>query len=78
MPPWQGGGNMIADVTFENRYQGLPNTFPRRAPATYRAPWAWARRWSTWSASASMPSASTSTRWSITACSSLPPFLACA
>ena len=28
MPPWQGGGNMIADVTFEKtRYQGLPNTF---------------------------------------------------
>ena len=28
MPPWQGGGNMIADVTFEKTvYQGLPNTF---------------------------------------------------
>ena len=28
MPPWQGGGNMIADVTFEHtRYQPLPNTF---------------------------------------------------
>ncbi|WP_460480681.1 family 2A encapsulin nanocompartment cargo protein cysteine desulfurase [Comamonas humi] len=28
MPPWQGGGNMIADVTFEKtQYQPLPNTF---------------------------------------------------
>jgi cysteine desulfurase / selenocysteine lyase len=28
MPPWQGGGNMIADVTFEKTvYQGLPNKF---------------------------------------------------
>ena len=28
MPPWQGGGNMIADVTFEKtQYQALPNTF---------------------------------------------------
>ncbi|MBK5914809.1 family 2A encapsulin nanocompartment cargo protein cysteine desulfurase [Rhodocyclus purpureus] len=27
-PPWQGGGNMIADVTFERTlYQGLPNKF---------------------------------------------------
>ncbi|OYN78265.1 cysteine desulfurase [Mycolicibacterium sphagni] len=27
-PPWQGGGNMIADVTFERSlYQGLPNKF---------------------------------------------------
>jgi len=27
-PPWQGGGNMIADVTFERAiYQGLPNKF---------------------------------------------------
>jgi cysteine desulfurase/selenocysteine lyase len=28
MPPWQGGGNMIADVTFEHtEYQGIPNKF---------------------------------------------------
>lgn len=28
MPPWQGGGNMIADVTFEHTtFQDLPNTF---------------------------------------------------
>lgn len=28
MPPWQGGGNMIADVTFEKTiYQGPPNKF---------------------------------------------------
>ena len=28
MPPWQGGGNMIADVTFENTvYQAPPNKF---------------------------------------------------
>jgi cysteine desulfurase/selenocysteine lyase len=28
MPPWQGGGNMIADVTFEKTvYQGPPNRF---------------------------------------------------
>jgi cysteine desulfurase/selenocysteine lyase len=28
MPPWQGGGNMISDVTFEKTvYQGLPNKF---------------------------------------------------
>lgn len=28
MPPWQSGGNMIADVTFERTlYQPIPNTF---------------------------------------------------
>jgi selenocysteine lyase/cysteine desulfurase len=28
MPPWQGGGNMIADVTFERTlYQGVPARF---------------------------------------------------
>ena len=28
MPPWQGGGNMIADVTFERTiFQSLPNKF---------------------------------------------------
>jgi len=28
MPPWQGGGNMIADVTFEQTvYQPIPNKF---------------------------------------------------
>jgi cysteine desulfurase/selenocysteine lyase len=28
MPPWQGGGNMIADVTFEKTtYQGAPSRF---------------------------------------------------
>ncbi|MET3516343.1 cysteine desulfurase/selenocysteine lyase [Pseudacidovorax sp. 1753] len=28
MPPWQGGGNMITDVTFEKTvFQPLPNTF---------------------------------------------------
>jgi cysteine desulfurase / selenocysteine lyase len=28
MPPWQGGGNMIADVTFEKtEYQAPPNRF---------------------------------------------------
>jgi len=28
MPPWQGGGNMIADVRFEKTvYQGIPNQF---------------------------------------------------
>ena len=28
MPPWQGGGNMIADVTLERSiYQGPPNKF---------------------------------------------------
>lgn len=28
MPPWQGGGNMIADVTFERTlYQGVPSRF---------------------------------------------------
>jgi cysteine desulfurase/selenocysteine lyase len=28
MPPWQGGGNMIADVTFEQtKYQGPPMKF---------------------------------------------------
>ncbi|MDT7750129.1 MAG: cysteine desulfurase / selenocysteine lyase, partial [Pseudonocardiales bacterium] len=28
MPPWQGGGNMIADVTLErSEYQGPPNRF---------------------------------------------------
>jgi hypothetical protein len=42
--PWQGGGNMIADVTFERTvYQGRP-TASRPAPATSPTPWAWARR----------------------------------
>jgi len=28
LPPWQGGGNMIADVTFERtQYQGVPSRF---------------------------------------------------
>lgn len=28
LPPWRGGGNMIADVTFERTvYQGVPNRF---------------------------------------------------
>lgn len=28
LPPWEGGGNMIADVTFENTvYQGVPQRF---------------------------------------------------
>jgi len=28
MPPWQGGGNMIADITFEKTdYQGPPDRF---------------------------------------------------
>ena len=28
MPPWQGGGNMIADVTFERTvFQPIPNKF---------------------------------------------------
>ena len=53
MPPWQGGGNMIADVTFEKTvYQPLPNTFEAGTgniadavawapPSTTCRPWAW-------------------------------------
>jgi len=30
MPPWQGGGNMIRDVTFERtEYQDAPERFER-------------------------------------------------
>jgi len=44
MPPWQGGGNMIADVTFEKTiYQGPPDRF-EAAPATSPTPWASAPR----------------------------------
>jgi cysteine desulfurase / selenocysteine lyase len=33
MPPWQGGGNMIKDVTLEEtRYNGLPNKFEAGTP----------------------------------------------
>jgi cysteine desulfurase/selenocysteine lyase len=33
MPPWQGGGNMIADVTFERTiYQGPPTRFEAGTP----------------------------------------------
>lgn len=44
MPAWQGGGNMIQDVTFEGpsiskRQQGL-----RQAPAILLMRWAWGRR----------------------------------
>jgi cysteine desulfurase/selenocysteine lyase len=45
MPPCQGGGNMIADVTFERTvYQGPPDRFEAGAPATSPTRWAWARR----------------------------------
>ena len=51
MPPWQGGGNMIADVTFEKTvYHGPPRVL-RQALATLQMPWAWALRWSTSNAS---------------------------
>jgi cysteine desulfurase/selenocysteine lyase len=65
MPPWQGGGNMIADVTFERTVFQPPPNRSRPAPATSRTRWAWARRWTTSSASASRTSAATSTTcWS--------------
>ena len=33
MPPWQGGGNMIQDVTFEKTtYQGIPQKFEAGTP----------------------------------------------
>ncbi len=32
MPPWQGGGNMIADVTFERTVYQAPPRGSRRAP----------------------------------------------
>lgn len=33
MPPWQGGGNMIQDVTFEHTtYQGIPQKFEAGTP----------------------------------------------
>jgi selenocysteine lyase/cysteine desulfurase len=50
MPPWQGGGNMIADVTFEKTiYQPRPSA-SKPAPATSPTP------------SASAPPSTTSTR----------------
>lgn len=34
MPPWQGGGNMIKDVTFQKTtYQGIPQKFEAGTPA---------------------------------------------
>jgi cysteine desulfurase/selenocysteine lyase len=40
MPPWQGGGNMIADVTFEKTVYQPPPGASRPAPATSPTPWA--------------------------------------
>jgi cysteine desulfurase/selenocysteine lyase len=61
MPPWQGGGNMIADVTFEKTvYQPIP-TSSKPAPAISRTRWAWARRSTTSTASASTTLRATST-----------------
>jgi cysteine desulfurase/selenocysteine lyase len=61
MPPWQGGGNMIADVTFEKTvFQPAPNR-SKPAPATSPTRWAWARRSTTSSASAWRTSPATST-----------------
>ena len=45
MPPWQGGGNMIEDVTFERTiYQPPPRALRGRAPATSPTPSASAPR----------------------------------
>ena len=44
-PPWQGGGNMIADVTFERTHvSGSACRDSKRAPAISPMRWVWARR----------------------------------
>jgi cysteine desulfurase/selenocysteine lyase len=40
MPPWQGGGNMIQDVTFERTVFQPSERASRPAPATSPTPWA--------------------------------------
>ncbi len=44
MPPWQGGGNMIQDVTFERTSISRRRSASKPAPATSPTPWASARR----------------------------------
>jgi cysteine desulfurase/selenocysteine lyase len=43
--PYQGGGNMIDDVTFERTLYQKPPRSSRRAPAVLPTRWAWARPW---------------------------------
>jgi selenocysteine lyase/cysteine desulfurase len=44
-PPWQGGGSMILDVTFEKTVYNVAPARSRRAPAASPTPWGWERRW---------------------------------
>ena len=64
-PPWQSGGNMIADVTHERSIFQGPRTSSRRARATSPTRWASAPRCAT-----SRRSASTGSPSGSTACSS--------
>jgi len=57
-PPWQGGGNMIRDVTFEHtQYHACAGTASKPAPAISRMPWDWARPSTTSIVSVLIPSA---------------------
>ena len=48
-PPWQGGGNMIVDVTFEKTVYQLPPSRFEAGTGTLRTLSGWARRSTTWS-----------------------------
>jgi cysteine desulfurase/selenocysteine lyase len=41
MPPWQGGGNMIEDVTSEKTLISVPRPASRREPAILPMQWGW-------------------------------------
>ena len=67
MPPWQGGGNMIRDVTFEQTdVPAAAGALRGRHRATSRTRSGSARRSTTWSASAARTSPATSTSCSAT------------
>ena len=69
MPPWQGGGNMIRNVTFEETtYADAARPSSRPARRTSPTPSAWAPRSITSTASGCRTSPSTSTN-----CSNTPP-----
>jgi cysteine desulfurase/selenocysteine lyase len=60
MPPWEGGGTMITDVTLERSTFRRRPAVSRPAPATSPTRWGWPRPSSTSSASACRTSQATS------------------
>ena len=66
MPPWQGGGNMIRNVTFERTSYQPPPAASKPGPVRSRTPRVSRPRSATWSASAGRTSRGTSTNCSAT------------